>query len=59
MTCAAYKVDSGLELRAGYGPEEIVATELFRGVEADERLAERADAWRLTLMAKGFGEIAR
>lgn len=59
LTCAAYKVDSGLELRAAYGPDDIVATELFRGVDADERLAEKADAWRRTLIAKGFGELAR
>lgn len=54
VTCAASRVESGLELRVAYGPEDIVATELFRGVDADEWLAEKADAWRVTLIAKGF-----
>jgi hypothetical protein len=54
LTCSAYGVETGLELRAQYGPHDIAATELFRGVDADARLAEKADAWRLTLMQKGF-----
>ena len=49
---------NGLELRADDGPFDIVATELFRGPDADEGVAEKADAWRLTLMKKGFLEIA-
>jgi hypothetical protein len=56
LTCAAYRVATGLELRTAYGPQDVVATELFRGADADERLAATADAWRLTLMQK---EIAR
>jgi hypothetical protein len=32
-------------------------SELFRGVDRDERCAETADAWRLLLLAKGFGEV--
>jgi hypothetical protein len=40
-----------LELRVEYGPEDIVASELFRGVDADERLAEKADVGRRTLLA--------
>ena len=59
LTCAAYRVAAGLELRTAYGTDDIVATELFRGADADERLAEKADAWRLTLIAKGFREIAK
>jgi len=38
-----------------YGPEDIVASELFRGVDADERLAEKADVGRRSLLRKGFG----
>jgi hypothetical protein len=41
LTCAAYRVDTGLELRAGYDANTIVATELFRGNDADAR-ARRA-----------------
>lgn len=39
------------------GPEDIVATELFRGVDADERLAEKADAWRRTLIARDLERL--
>jgi len=59
LTCSAYRVETGLELRVEYGPQDIVASELFRGTDADERLAEKADVGRLTLLAKGFREIAK
>ena len=59
LTCSAHRVDTGLELRVEYGPEDVVATELFRGADADERLAEKADVGRLTLLAKGLREIAK
>jgi len=56
--CSAYKNEFGLELRVEYGPEELVTSELFRGLDADERLAEKADVLRRILLAKGFHEIA-
>jgi hypothetical protein len=59
LTCSAYRVRTGLELRVEYGPEDIVASHLFRGRHADERLAEKADVGRLTLIATGFQEIAK
>jgi hypothetical protein len=43
------------ELRTAYSPEEI-ATKLFRGPDADERVAETAEAWRVILFKKGFCE---
>jgi hypothetical protein len=58
LTCCAYRVQTGLELRIEYGPEDIVASQLFRGRDADERLCEKADVGRLTLIATGFREIA-
>ena len=58
LTCCAYRVQTGLELRVEYGPEDIVASHVFRGRHADEQLAEKADAGRLTLIATGFREIA-
>jgi hypothetical protein len=59
LTCSAYRVETGLELRVEYGPQDVVATELFRGVNADEQLASKADVGRLTLLAKGFRQIAK
>jgi len=59
LTCSAVKVATGLELRTQYGPEDIVATELFRGKGANEELVERADVLRLALLRKGFRQIAR
>ena len=58
LTCSAYRVQTGLELRVEYGPEDIVASQLFRGRHADERLCQKADVGRLTLIATGFREIA-
>ena len=57
LTCAAYQTDTGIELRTSYGADNIVATPLFRGPNADELVAEHADSWRLNLMLKGFIEV--
>jgi hypothetical protein len=57
LTCAAYQTDTGIELRTSYGADDIVATVLFRGANADEQVAEHADTWRLNLMLKGFIEV--
>jgi hypothetical protein len=59
ITCSAYRVQTGLELRVEYGPEDIVASQLFRGRYLDEQLAEQANAGRLTLIARGFRQIAK
>ena len=56
LTCSAYRLRTGLELRVEYSPEDIVASQLFQGRDA-EQLAEKADVGRLTLIAKGFREI--
>jgi hypothetical protein len=58
IECCAYRVETGLELRTMYTPTEIIASQLFRGVDADDKLAEAADQWRPNLVAKGFEEIA-
>jgi len=52
---AVYKVETGLELRLAYADDEVMRSELFRGVDADEQRAGRAGRWRL--LAKGFREI--
>jgi len=41
-------------MRATAGLEEIIASQLFRGVDADEKVAAAADHWRLNMLAKGF-----
>ena len=56
LTCAAYEVETGLELRVSYD-DDVMRTQLFRGVDRDERLAETADAWHLALVEKGFADV--
>jgi hypothetical protein len=56
IECAAFRVETGMELRTMYSPEEIIASQLFRGPIADERLAEAPDQWRMNLIAKGFSD---
>ena len=58
IECAAFRVTTGLELRTMYSPKEIIASQLFRGPNADERIAEAADQWRLNMLAKGFEDFA-
>ena len=55
LACAVYEVETGLELRVSY-ENDVMRTQLFRGVDRDERLAETADAWHLALLDKGFTE---
>jgi hypothetical protein len=55
LVCAAYEVETGLELRVSYG-DDLMRSQLFRGVDHEERCAETADAWRLALLEKGFTE---
>lgn len=57
LTCAAYEIETGLELRLAYADDEVMRSELFRGVDADEQIAGRADDWRRMLVTKGFREI--
>lgn len=58
ITCAAFRVLSGIELRVFYSAEEMISTKLYRGPKADEQVAEAADAIRLTMLGTGFREIA-
>jgi len=41
-----------LELRLSYG-DDVMRSELFRGIDRDARAAEIADAWHLALLEKG------
>ena len=56
LTCAAFDTEFGLELRLSYG-NDLMRSELFRGVDRDERSAAAAEAWRLALLEKGFREV--
>jgi len=59
ITCSAYRVLTGIEMRVAYSEVEIIGTKLYRGVDADEQVARAADAVRPTMLEKGFREIAR
>jgi hypothetical protein len=58
MTCAAYEVETGLELRLSYGVHDVMRSQLFRGIDRDERVAATAETWRAALLEKGFDELA-
>ena len=46
IECCAYRTETGLELRTQYTPTEIVASKLFRGMDAGKKVGEAADQWR-------------
>lgn len=54
LTCAAYDVVIGLELRLFYARNDVMRSALFRGVDGEERLVEEAMLWRAALLEKGF-----
>ena len=56
VTCAAFEVDTGLELRLDNG-DDTMRSELFRGVDRYEQTAEAADTLRRALLEIGFTEI--
>ena len=59
LTCAAFDVETGLELRLSYDDDgDLMRSQLFRGVDRDERVAEMADAWRMRLVHKGFEDVS-
>jgi len=58
LTCAAYDVETGLELRLLYADDNVMRSELFGGRDHEDRTAERADAWHLALIENGFVEHA-
>ena len=57
LTCAAYDTEFGLELRLEY-PGDLMRSELFRGVDAEDRCAETADSWHLALIQKAAGHAS-
>ena len=56
ITCAAFDTEFGLELRLSYGDDRM-RSQVFRGVDRYERVAEIAGRWRLALLETGFREI--
>jgi hypothetical protein len=62
LECAIYATALGLELRAGYGPDDTFKSQLFvdaPNVEAADRRARAiAEQWRKQVMAtKGFEQL--
>ena len=57
LTCAAYDTEFVFELRLSYG-NDLMRSEQFRGVDAEDRCAETADSWHLALLEKRFVEHA-
>jgi restriction endonuclease len=45
-------------VRTEYAGGELIASQFYRGPNADERVPDAADIWRLRLLTKGFREIA-
>ena len=37
-----------------YSEDDVMRSQLFRGLDRDERVAETADGWRQLLVDKGF-----
>jgi len=57
LTCAAFYVETGLEVRLSYGPDDVQRSQLFRGPLREDNAATVADQWRLALIQKGFAEV--
>jgi hypothetical protein len=57
LMCCAYQVATGLELRTEYDPDDVIGSECFRGIDADVRVVETAQAWLQTVLATGFQQI--
>lgn len=58
LTCAAFDVETGLEVRLFYEPDDLQGSQLFRGPLREDEAAGLADRWRLALLEKGFTEVA-
>src|SRR4029434_10838992 len=58
LTCTAYEVETGLELRVAYS-DDVMRSELFRGVDHEERLAVTADSWDLALLGRSLPTTCR
>jgi hypothetical protein len=57
LTCATFDVETGLEVRLFYEPDDVQRSQLFRGPLREDAAATVADQWRLALLRKGFTEV--
>ena len=54
IACGIYRTDAGLELRAGYGPEDLLRSQFAVEIGAAREIAAE---WRQAVIAKGFVEL--
>lgn len=54
--CGLYRTDVGLELRAGYGPEDLLRSQFAIEIGAAREIAAE---WKHAVAAKGFTELTR
>jgi hypothetical protein len=56
LQCGIYRTAAGLEVRAGYVPDDLLQSQLARDIDTAREIAE---AWRLAVVAKGgFTELS-
>ena len=57
LTCAVYRVPSGLELRLEDERHRIASSELFRGADKHLAMVKKADIMRARLVAHGSSDV--
>jgi hypothetical protein len=54
FSCGIYRTDAGLEVRVGYGPEDLLRSQFAIEIGAARDIAAN---WRQAVIAKGFDEL--
>ena len=57
QTCAALDVETGLEVRLFYRPDDVQRSQLFRGPMREDDAASTTDQWWLASIQKGCREV--
>ena len=50
VECGVYRTDAGLQVRAGYGPDDLLQSQTAPDIGAARNIAE---PWRRAVLAKG------